>query len=434
MQKDKTIRVLLLASEFVSARIVLRDLPDSGLEIRQAASLDQFLQELRTAEPDVILLEPGGVDGLGFDEITEMASEYSPAVPIVILGEAGEDGEDAVQYIESGAADYIPLSQIGRLPLVLRRLRRDRDLLVREFDLEADARLAIDGLMENQKLMAVGRLAASIAHEINNPLESITNLLYLMRTDGDVSENSMRYIELAEKEMERVAQISKQTLNFYRETRSPVRVRPFELLEEILVLYSRKIEERRMQVVRQYNTDRTLVVFPGEIRQVLSNLVTNAIEASPMGGKLTLRVHESRMWSDDGVRGLRIVVADNGSGIPEQARQHLGQLFYTTKGQRGTGLGLWVTRAIVRRYGGEIRLYSTTREGRHGTVFSIFLPTNMRPQAVSHEGTTHTDPRDEQRGFRSMVRGEQRAADGSPHGSEALRPREFKRRFKSLAG
>jgi len=291
-----------------------------------------------------------------------------------------------VRRIEEGAAEYIPMSYIERLPLVVQRLQQESATSQRMQRLQEELQQSHTALLDNQKLMGIGRLAASIAHEINNPLESVTNLLYLLRNEGSLSSNAEGYVELAERELGRVAQISKQTLNFYRETQSPVQIRPADLLDEVLVLYSRRIEEKRIQVVRQYKADVSLLVFPGEMRQVLSNLVTNAIEACPIGGKLVLRVNRSRRWSDEGIEGVRVVVADNGCGIPADIRQHLGQLFYTTKGQRGTGLGLWVTRAILKRYGGEIQLFSSTQAHRHGTCFSIFLPTNMRPQPVAASG------------------------------------------------
>jgi signal transduction histidine kinase len=298
-----------------------------------------------------------------------------------------------VRYLEEGAADYLPVSLIEHLPRALQRAYSDSENSRRISSLQDEVQRAHSALLDNQKLMGIGRLAGSIAHEINNPLESITNLLYLLRTDGSLSSSARSYVELAEREMGRVAQISKQTLNFYRETQTPVRVRPADLLDEVLVLYGRRIEEKRIAVVRQYKSDVSLLVYPGEMRQVLSNLVANAIEASPFGGKLALRVRRARRWSDEGIEGVRIAVADSGCGIPADIRQHLGQLFYTTKGQRGTGLGLWVTRAIIKRYGGEIQLFSSTQPHRHGTCFSIFLPTNMRPRAVVMNGSAATSGR-----------------------------------------
>jgi signal transduction histidine kinase len=428
MKANHTNRVLLMASEFASAKI-LRGEASRGLEIVGIESRGDLLREINHAQPAALVVESEATKGLPMSEVLGIAATASPAVPVVLLGEDGEDGRDAIQFIEEGAADYVPLSHVGRLPLVLRRLRREGEVLARNRELEVELRQACDTLIENQKLMSIGRLAASIAHEINNPLEAITNLLYLLRAEVDLSPAAAAYVETAEREMERVAQISKQTLNFYRETRTPVAVRPAELLDEVLVLYARRIAERRIEVARRYQSDATLLVFPGEMRQVLSNLVTNAIEASAMGGKLTLRVRKARKWSDEGITGIRIVVADNGSGIPVETRQHLGQLFYTTKGQRGTGLGLWVTRAILRRYGGDIHLYSSTREGRQGTVFSVFMPTNLRPQAVLTDSAPGGNGGGKgTRGVRISANGEPSSGAASSYGTDGGRGwRSYKR-------
>jgi signal transduction histidine kinase len=235
-------------------------------------------------------------------------------------------------------------------------------------------------LRENQKLITLGRLAASIAHEINNPLESITNLLYLI--EQGKPEDAGEYLKLAQRELSRVAQISKQTLTFSRETSGPVRVQLPELIEEVLGLHARKIGDKNLRVVRQYETHDAVTVFPGEMRQVFSNLISNAIEATAPRGRIVIRIRGGRRWSGRDGRGLRLSIGDNGSGIPESVRVHLGKPFFTTKGQSGTGLGLWVTQSIVNRYGGGLQLRSATSSARHGTVFSLFLPLNVRPVTV----------------------------------------------------
>lgn len=239
-------------------------------------------------------------------------------------------------------------------------------------------------LRENQKLITLGRLAASIAHEINNPLESITNLLYLM--EQDATGKTAEYLKLAQRELSRVVQISKQTLTFSRETSAPVRVQLSELIEEVLGLHARRVRDKSLRVVRQYETYDPITVFPGEMRQVLSNLISNAIEATPERGRIVIRISSSRRWTGHGARGLRLSIGDNGSGIPEEVRARLGEPFFTTKGQSGTGLGLWVTQSILARYGGSLQLRSSVAPGRHGTVFSLFLPLNLRTLAIPPGG------------------------------------------------
>jgi len=243
-------------------------------------------------------------------------------------------------------------------------------------------------MIENQRLIATGRLAASIAHEINNPLEAVTNLLYLLRSESGLTPQGRGFLVMAQSELNRVAQISKQALNFNRETAHPVRVEPCSLLEEVLGLYGRRAEEKRIEIRREYRSDSMITAFPGEVRQVFSNLIANALEATAVRGHIRVRVRQTRLWSDAGQQGLRITIADTGSGIPAEVRRRLGEPFFTTKGQQGTGIGLWLSQTILQRYGGSMHVWSSTLKDRHGTVFSVFLPTNMRPAIVE---PTHRD-------------------------------------------
>lgn len=263
------------------------------------------------------------------------------------------------------------------------RTERSRSTIDRE---PAHLEQVAEVLRENQKLITLGRLAASIAHEINNPLESITNLLYLMEQDD--SGKQSEYLKLAQRELSRVVQISKQTLTFSRETPAPVRVQLAELIEEVLGLHSRRIGDKALRVVRQYENYEPVTVFPGEMRQVISNLISNAIEATSNRGRIVIRIRPSHRWSGREERGLRLSIGDNGSGIPHDVRVRLGEPFFTTKGQSGTGLGLWVTRSILTRYGGILQLRSSIGPERHGTVFSVFLPFQLRQLQLFTGGET----------------------------------------------
>jgi signal transduction histidine kinase len=237
-------------------------------------------------------------------------------------------------------------------------------------------------LRENQKLATMGRLTASIAHEINNPIASIMNLLYLMR-DENLSDDGRNFLDLAGKELERVVQITRQTLTFQRETAAPVSVRPQDLLDDVIGLFRQKARNAGVTISREYETEDSITVFPGEMRQVFANLVSNAIDATASGGRIRLRVRTVSSWSEPGVRGVRVTVADTGSGIPEDVLHRIGDAFYTTKGQSGTGLGLWVSSGIILKYGGFLQISSSTNPVRHGTVFNIFLPANLRPSLIS---------------------------------------------------
>jgi PAS domain S-box-containing protein len=230
-------------------------------------------------------------------------------------------------------------------------------------------------LRTTEKLAAAGRMAATVAHEINNPLEAVTNLVYLAKRDLSNTERVTGYLELASRELDRVAHITRQTLGFYRDTSSPVTLNVAQTLDDLLLLYEKRFESRRIKVMKQYDKDLEITALAGEIRQAFSNLITNAIDAMPEGGTLVLRVAKSHDWSNLHVHGVRITVLDTGSGIEPKHRKNVFQPFFTTKSDVGTGLGLWITRGIVEKHHGSIQMKSRTGQNGHGTAFSIFLPT-----------------------------------------------------------
>ncbi|HEU4634633.1 MAG TPA: ATP-binding protein [Edaphobacter sp.] len=230
-------------------------------------------------------------------------------------------------------------------------------------------------LLQTEKLAAVGRLAASIAHEINNPLESVMNLLYLANGSDSVAE-IRGYLEIADSELRRVAAITNQTLRFYRQSTEAREVTCDDLFESVLTIHHGRLKNARVIVEKRKRAKRAVRCFDGEIRQVLNNLVGNAIDAmSPKGGRLILRSRDGRDWKTDR-KGIVLTVADTGTGISPQTLQRLFEAFYTTKGIGGTGLGLWVSEEIVSRHGGKLRVRSSQKEGRRGSVFTVFLPYN----------------------------------------------------------
>ncbi len=236
-------------------------------------------------------------------------------------------------------------------------------------------------LRTTEKLAATGRLAASIAHEINNPMASVTNLLYLLQHHSSLDATAAEYVNLAQEELQRVTHIVRQMLGFYRESEAPVSVNLREVIENVLVLYARRLQNARIKVETRFRADAFIRGFPGEIRQVFSNLIVNSIEAVGENGRLCIDARRSRDWSNPAVTGVRVTIADNGPGIPDSARRHICEPFFTTKGERGTGLGLWVSDGIVRKHGGAMRIRSSTSERRHGTVFSVFFP--VEPVALN---------------------------------------------------
>jgi PAS domain S-box-containing protein len=229
-------------------------------------------------------------------------------------------------------------------------------------------------LRTTEKLAAAGRMAATVAHEINNPLEAVTNLVYLAKRDLSKNDKVAGYLELASRELDRVAHITRQTLGFYRDTSSPVLFNVAETLDDLLLLYEKRFESRNIKVIKQYDKDVEITALSGEIRQAFSNLVTNAIDAMPDGGKLVLRISHSYAWSGPHLHGVRLTILDTGSGIEPKHKKNIFQPFFTTKSDVGTGLGLWITRGIIEKHRGAIRMKSRTQQDSHGTAFSIFLP------------------------------------------------------------
>jgi PAS domain S-box-containing protein len=229
-------------------------------------------------------------------------------------------------------------------------------------------------LRVTEKLAAAGRMAATVAHEINNPLEAVTNLVYLAKRDLSNHDRVAGYLELASRELDRVAHITRQTLGFYRDTSSPVRFNVAEMLDDLLLLYEKRFESRGIKLQKHYGNDLEITALAGEIRQAFSNVITNAIDAMPEGGTLALRATKSLDWSNSQHHGVRITFLDTGTGIEVKHRKNIFQPFFTTKIDVGTGLGLWITRGILEKHRGSIRMKSRTGHG-HGTAFSIFLPT-----------------------------------------------------------
>jgi signal transduction histidine kinase len=240
-----------------------------------------------------------------------------------------------------------------------------------------ERKLAEETLRKTEKLAATGRLAASIAHEINNPLEAVTNLLYLLRHQPSLDEQAIAYADLAQQEIARVAEMTQQTLRFYRQSTLPAVANLADLLDSVLTLYTGRLLALQIEVSRKQGADVDLYCFSGELRQLFANLVGNAIDAMGQGGHLSLAVRRSRCWVDS-TPGIRLFVADNGCGMTEGTRARIFEPFFTTKETTGTGLGLWVSSEIIVKHNGTVRVASRPADAvsgkQSGTVFMLFFP------------------------------------------------------------
>lgn len=247
-----------------------------------------------------------------------------------------------------------------------------------------ERRQSEEALRRSEKLAAVGRMAATVAHEINNPLESVTNLLYLLRTDKSMSAESRKYLQLADQELDRVAHVARQTLGFYRDSSAPAWLDAGQIIDDLLEVYDYRLRNREIALQKEVDGSLKLFASAGEFRQVFSNLLINAIDAVPAGGgKIRIRTRATREWNGAGRSGVRLSIGDSGSGIDSNQLLKIFEPFYTTKREVGTGLGLWLSRSVVEKHEGRIRVRSRTQRERSGTVFSIFWPDEARAQALA---------------------------------------------------
>ncbi len=240
--------------------------------------------------------------------------------------------------------------------------------IIRDITLQ---KLAERALLQSEKLASVGRLASSIAHEINNPLSAVTNLLYILELQAPTPELKI-LVQSAQEELARISQITTHTLRFHRQSTKPIEVDLTHLLQSILALYRARLHNSSISARLDRSAESPLLCHDGELRQIILNLVGNAVDAMKTGGILTLRSRESTHWPS-GSKGVRITVADTGTGMDAQTLERIFEPFFTTKGIGGTGLGLWVTKDLVSRNSGFLRVRSSNRAANHGSVFVLYF-------------------------------------------------------------
>lgn len=377
MSEDLSLRVLVLAHFERDRELLQASLRRHGFICHGMSGPEEILTEIgRGAATAVITEESIGGSLEQWINRLEVQPPWSD-FPLIILTQPALGDEvfpsraaalrnlGNVTLLERPLRSEILLSAVESAMRARMRQYEGRDFLRRQKDSE-------EALRRTEKLAVAGRLAASIAHEINNPLSAVTNLLYLARKAAELGE-AQQYLAHAEDELRRVSEIANHTLLFHRSSQGPEEVKVKELLDSAVLLFKAKLKNQGIAVIVDCSQDCCLIGVRGEIRQVLVNLIANAVDAMYKGGNLLLR---GAFLKHPGTSepGVRISVVDHGEGIRPESRSRLFEPFFTTKGNTGTGLGLWLTKDIIERNRGFIRFRNHRRP--HGAVFSFWLPKN----------------------------------------------------------
>ena len=245
----------------------------------------------------------------------------------------------------------------------------------------SERKRAEEALRASEKMAATGRIAATISHELRNPLDSVLQLLYLVKQSSNLGDVERRQLELVDQELHRMTEVAQQTLAMHRQPRSMVPTNVAKLIDGVLLLYGKKIRSQNIQIERRYEWQGEVPGFPAELRQVFTNLIVNAVDAMPAGGGLMVHVRRYREPLA-GKQGVLVALVDTGTGMSRKTRNHLFEPFFSTKGEKGSGVGLWVSSGIIQRHNGKIRVHSDDRKGRSYTCFEIFLPEAASQQAT----------------------------------------------------
>lgn len=252
-------------------------------------------------------------------------------------------------------------------------------------------RHAEEAMLRAEKLAVAGRLAASVAHEINNPLEAVSNLLFLI-TLTETTEEAKIHAQAALDQLMRVSMITQQTLKFHRQSGAPSITKLSEVVEAVKALFLPKLAANSITVTIEVRGEEEVNCMPSEAQQIFANLMSNAIEATPQGGGIAVRLRPATDWRNRQTKGMRVTFADSGVGIDRATIRRMFEPFFTTKAETGTGLGLWVVAQLVERHDGHVRVYSRQTGGPIGTVFSVFLPLNHINASIESEPLMESEP------------------------------------------
>lgn len=385
-------RVLVVAPTGQDGVLVCNLLTSRGIPCVNFPTAEGARIEAQAGAGVVILAE----EALGMHDISQWTAQIADQpswsdFPMIVLTTSGEVDEESQRNLRfrQPLGNLILLERPARPETLFSTVQaalRSRRRQYQTRDYLAERQKTEEALRTSEKLAVAGRLAASIAHEINNPLESVTNLLYLVSLSSSLEE-SKNYAQTAMGELARASEIAIQTLKFHRQQVNPVIVRVPEIVDAALVLYHSRLRSARIVIEKDFRECRPILAREGDLRQVILNLVGNAADAMAKGGRLKIRIANTQEHSNGARRGIRLTIADTGSGIHPEIKGKLFEPFVSTKGNKGTGLGLWVSSEIIKKHGGTIQVRSSVLSPDTGTVFSVFLP--LQPAADGESYVAH---------------------------------------------
>jgi signal transduction histidine kinase len=392
---ENEFRVLVVAPTGRDGPMICNLLSSNGISCSSSATSEMARTELNAGAGAVILAE----EVLTRRDIAAWSAQLDEqpawsALPVIFLTVAGavdrqnQQKELARQPLGNNLVTLERPVRPGTLISAVQSALSSRSRQYQMRDFLAERLAAAETLRKTEKLAVAGRLAATLSHEINNPLESVTNLLYLVGISSSLEETK-RYAELAEQELARVAETVTENLRFHKESAPPIPLHISEVVQAALNVYQARLAAAEISIERDFRDCPPILATAGDLRQLVLNLLANALDAIGRGGILRIRIAGAHEHHNGSRPGVRLTIGDTGSGIHPGIRNSLFEPFVSTRGDTRTGLGLWVGSEIVRRHGGTIQVKSRVNSPCTGAVFSVFLPSHPSWNPARHPGEMH---------------------------------------------
>ena len=374
-------RVLVMTPTGRDGRLICSLLERVSILCQSCESPDRLLSEIRSGAGAVIIAEEALTPAL-IETLSTFMKDQPPwsDFPLLLLTVAGAVSAASLRRLEmqKPLGNVLLLERPIRPETLVSTVRSALRARQRQYQIRQQLHQqhqAEEALRKSEKLAIAGRMAASIAHEINNPLESVTNLVYLSSTSECIPD-IREYLATAQQELARVSAIATHTLRFHRDPAGPTPVNITEILDSVMLLFCSRLNYANIAIDKRCEEVQPIIGLAGELRQLFANLVGNALDAMRSGGTLKVRVRSASELNNGLRSGVRVIIADTGQGISPDKKAKIFEPFFTTKGQTGTGLGLWISSEIIQKHRGTVRLKTSVRPQKCGTVFSIFLPHN----------------------------------------------------------